>query len=490
MQFTDHFEVVRTADDDWFDPILTVDTKLFVDPFLIFQDDAPHWGEAHRRVVAHFDEAFRLLALSGCTPDTVHYKAALRMLKFPEPTETCLGYTAVGTDGAGSGKGFANSIAAAMCDAIGRGVKSLEHFEQLDIFQDGIGPDRISDITTTILKDDLVRYTQEVAERHGVPTAKHRLRSARFDHDRHRFVDDKVELPTSPVTGGPIVLVPARFLRELPSINASEWWEAMEGTELRDEVNADVLGRVSKKDIVEIARRHPDEVEAWVKAREKDKVAAYDLQRDPRGLYQWSSATRRWVRVNPLILSPPTTEAEFFDIIELIIGRFRQYIEQEGGWRLLWDRSNEKPEYAIQLVFMGIAKAYCEANGINVDREVELGRGPVDFKFSNGTQHQALIEVKKLENGKFWNGVRAQLPSYLASNGTRTGWVLAVRFRTDGVAKSRAAALPGEVAAVSAEHDLDLRYSLVDARPKLSASNLTPSDLRQAGRDSEARRRW
>lgn len=28
MQFTDHFEVIRTTDDDWFDPILTVDTKL------------------------------------------------------------------------------------------------------------------------------------------------------------------------------------------------------------------------------------------------------------------------------------------------------------------------------------------------------------------------------------------------------------------------------------------------------------------------------
>ena len=59
-------------------------------------------------------------------------------------------------------------------------------------------------------------------------------------------------------------------------------------------------------------------------------------------------------------------------------------------------------------------------SGIELDREVELGRGPVDFKASSGTSARLLIEVKKLHNGRFWNGLRYQLPSYLQSDNINT----------------------------------------------------------------------
>jgi hypothetical protein len=87
----------------------------------------------------------------------------------------------------------------------------------------------------------------------------------------------------------------------------------------------------------------------------------------------------------------------------MVIERFTHFIEEEGGWRLLWNDGyyDEKPEEAAQLLFKGIAQSYCESNGIVLDREVELGRGPVDFKFSNGFERRALLEVKKLRNGRF-----------------------------------------------------------------------------------------
>lgn len=477
MQFSDHYTISRFPSDDWFDPILTVDTKLFIDPFLIFQDTDPRWVNAHQKIVDHFEEAFKVLAAAGCTPGTTGFKSALRMLEFPEPAEACLGYTARGTRGAGSGGGFAGLISSAMCDAIGRGVTKLDHFEQLDILREGIGPDRISDITTTILKPELIEYTQDIARARGVPMVQHKVRAGRFNTMRHGFETVTVELPTNPATGGPIILVPARFLRDLPAINAVDWWEDMRATELRDELNADVLGKVKKKDIVKLARRFPERVQAWVKAREKTRIAAYDLARDPQGLYQWSSATRRWAKANPVVFGVPSTEAEFHALIEVIIKRFKHFIQDQRGWSLLWDKTDEKPEEAIQLVFLGIAKAYCDANDINVDREVELGRGPVDFKFSNGKTFQALIEVKKLENGKFWNGLRAQLPSYLKSNESRTGWILAVRFRTKGIAATRARDLPREVRKIASDLGLDVRYGLVDARKPKSASKLTPDAL-------------
>ncbi len=475
MHFSEHHSILRAASDDWFDPIYEIDTRLFVDPFLVFQDSNASWAGAHDAIVGHFQQAFELLAAAGCNPRAQQYTSALRMLRFPEPSETCLGYTARGTGGSGSGGNFAKLIASAMCDAIGRGVRSLRHFEELGILEEGIGRDRISDIATTILKPQLVDYTQRVAGARGVTLAPHDLRAGRFDQMRKGFVKATVSLPTNPITGGPVLLVPERFLRDLPSVNAHDWWDDMRGTELRDEFNADVMGRVRKRDIVRIARRYPDKVAAWVRARENTAATPYDLVNDPNGVYQWAAATKQYARKHPALINA-TDEDEFAAVIETIIERFRHFIEQCGGWRLLWDGDREKPEEAAQLVFFGIARAYCQANNINVDREVELGRGSVDFKFSSGFEARALLEVKKIENGRFWDGLRRQLPSYLSSDRARDGWLLAIRFRNAGVAKERAAALPVEVLRTSKELDLNLRFGIVDARPKKSASKLTHRD--------------
>jgi hypothetical protein len=105
------------------------------------------------------------------------------------------------------------------------------------------------------------------------------------------------------------------------------------------------------------------------------------------------------------------------------------FVEQQGGWSLLWnDDGTDKPEEAAQLLFRGIVQNYCQANDIVIDREVELGRGPVDSKFSSGYEHRAHLEIKKEHNGKFWNGFEQQLPTYMRSDEVSDGWFLAVRY--------------------------------------------------------------
>jgi hypothetical protein len=159
-------------------------------------------------------------------------------------------------------------------------------------------------------------------------------------------------------------------------------------------------------------------------------------------------------------------------VIDQIIEKVRLFIEQQRGWYLLWDGAREKPELAAQLLLYGIARSYCEANNVVVDPEVELGRGPVDFKFSNGYIHRAHLEVKKLHNGKFWNGLDRQLPSYMASDEVQKGWFVAVRYRDGRQWDQRATELPGRISAAAVHHDRDLRGALIDARRPVSASKL------------------
>lgn len=114
MLFSELFEVTTTDDDTWFDPVLNVDTRLFIDPFLIYADEQGPFVGSHGEVVAFFGSAFKLLAQCRGHKDAPAYRKTVGNLAFPEVEEFCLGYTAVGTRGAGSGGKLAEEMAEAL----------------------------------------------------------------------------------------------------------------------------------------------------------------------------------------------------------------------------------------------------------------------------------------------------------------------------------------------------------------------------------------
>jgi hypothetical protein len=466
--FSDAFKIDRTAADDWFDPILDSDTELFVDPFLIFKSSSSHWSRAHNGLVEHFNRIFFLLARTGGNNRSPYLGKALGLLLFPEPWEFGLGYTAQGVRGSGGGEGLARQIAGAMNAAIDRGIQHLDHFETLGIFNEGIGPDRISDLTCSILKNHFIAYTEAVARRHKLATEQHTVEYAGLD-ETGDWVDATAELPTNPFTEGPILLVPRRFLRRLPTLNATDWWRYYG---VKADLNIKVLEGADKRRIVSEAIRHRDVVQDWITQKESEPARPYDLRRDPDLVWRWEPATARFTLAHPVDLIA-TTKTEFFRVVDVVCAQFKQFIENEAGWELLWnDDGSEKPERAAQNLFRGVAKHYCRANNIAIDREVDLGRGPVDFKFSRGTESAAHLEVKKLDNGRFWHGLYTQLPTYMASDEIHDGWLLGVRLKDSGVTATRVVQLPHEVSEASRESGLNLRYALVDGRPKASASKL------------------
>lgn len=200
MLFTEQFKATRKADDGWFDPILDHDTKLFIDPFLVFKSKESRFVNAHNKIVDFFNYVFELIAQSGGNEKSTHYRKALDILLFPEVGEICLGYASSSTKGAGSGFGFSSIIASAIWASIKAGIKKIEHFEELSIFNEGIGADRISDMTANILKDDFISYTQEISKERNIPLTKQRVRNSSFDFDNKVWQTEKVLLPINPMT--------------------------------------------------------------------------------------------------------------------------------------------------------------------------------------------------------------------------------------------------------------------------------------------------
>jgi hypothetical protein len=260
VRFSEHFGITRGPRDDWFDPVLTVDTRLFVDPFLVYAQEDGEFEGSHTEVIDFFNVAFKRIAKSDGSQSTLGYRKTMSDLVFPETPELCLGYTRRGTLGSGSGKGLARLIAGAIWEAIQAGVTQITHFEEISLLREGFGADRIGDMTANLLRRRVSAYTLHVCERHSIPTWPTFYKRGYYDPQEGRWMPLSVHAPRNPSTGLPLLLVPQQYLRELPTINADDFWDFCwdnENETLRNEFSDDVLRRVSKPEIIRLARRRP-----------------------------------------------------------------------------------------------------------------------------------------------------------------------------------------------------------------------------------------
>ncbi len=475
MKFSAHFGAARSPSDDWFDPDLSVDTRLFLDPFLLLDEKAKPkslWASAHDKLIGHFARCYDLLATAGSS-GTMSEQIARGLLSFPEPAELCLGYTASGTSGSGSGTRHASLILGSIVTAIAAGLNRPEHIEEIGILNEGIGADRISDAACNVLKPIIIDYTKKITSRHGIRTSTLRVRHSRCNLKTGRWIDEEHDLPENPVTGKPVLLIPQRFLNRLPVLNADDWFDSTFNADLRREMNVQVGARVPKREIARAARRHPDRIRQWAHdLRAAGQVRGYDFVTDPLGVVSWQDAGMDFAKHNPVSVSISGV-ADLRQFVETLLDLYKLFIEEQGGWKLLWnDNHDEKPEEAAQLALLGMARPYCRAHGVEIDREVNLGRGPVDFKVTKGASVRLLVEVKKLHNGEFWNGLERQLPAYMTSDQTGEGWLLAIQYRSEGVSRSRLRELPRRVQKINGTSGTSIGVTIIDARPKPSASKI------------------
>jgi len=367
-------------------------------------------------------------------------------------------------------------IAAGVLESIAQGITEVRHFEEIGLLYEGIGCDRISDITANILKPELVAYTQEVGSHHRIPLDEAPIRHADFDMVYLRWKSGRVQVPRNPCDGRGVLLVPAQFLRHLPTINYEDFWDYLwdyESERLRADFNYEVKSGVRKSEIINIAqsagflrRNYLEYVEGHA------RPTPYDLEDDPRGLYKWEEATYEYTSSHPATwFFTPTSHDEFVNLVTRIVEEFRHFVEEEQGYRLLWNDppGGPKRERAAQLLFAGLAKHYCRASNVDVSREVETGRGPVDFKFSQGYEFRVLLDVKLASNTRFWHGLTRQIPTYLRASQISTGFFLVVVQKPNDLEKLED--IRGAVTNVSREIGATLHVIVVDAtRPKPSAS--------------------
>ena len=115
-------------------------------------------------------------------------------------------------------------------------------------------------------------------------------------------------------------------------------------------------------------------------------ISPYDFESDNAGRIIWYETAKRISTDYPLeIKDVEYTQEGIQSIIEQIIAQFKHLVEDNSLYKLFYnDNKTRKREDAIQLLFYGIADKYCKDNNIDCSREINNGRGPIDFKFSKG----------------------------------------------------------------------------------------------------------
>ena len=210
--------------------------------------------------------------------------------------------------------------------------------------------------------------------------------------------------------------MPQRFLDRLPALNADDWWDHYETSAYAWDLNYEVMGRVDKRTIVATARGNLDAVRKWAKNKEREPARPYDFDRDPMGVVHWEYAANSFTATNPVELEPPEDAVALDAVIEQIIEQYRLFIEDQRGWYLLWDKTAEKPELAAQLTFFGLARNYCKANNIVIDREVELGRRPWTSSFPMATCTERTSKSRSCTTAGFGTDSTLSSPRALASD--------------------------------------------------------------------------
>lgn len=487
VHFSDFFNVSPEELEKYgaFNISLISDMPLFIDPFLLFSSNKSEYQALHKQILTY------LSFLKERAEEKIEDGALIKSwYSFPEMKQNWLGYSQIGNSGKGLGRYFAKNMHSLMPVAFkDLGKESLTdstHLEKVGLFNQGVGRDNISDFTTNLILDFLLKYTETFAKKSIAPElcSIFNVKKAYFDYQFQRWLPRSYYLPK--YDGDFVVLTPKDILtRDETWINHTEMLdrfneisEGIENEELRSHINAYFASKIP------VIRMNNKEKNLYIKAakwetlREFPELIEYYIQKKEIEKEEAKSVADEKVRsVESLLVTNvhhfienQLIHTKFYDVepvssyVETIqrIKYLKDCIEKNDGYRLFY--VNGKPisredhlQYAFRFVWF--------ASPFDVNREVNNGRGPADYKVSLGANDSTLVEFKLASNSSLKKNLQNQLEIYQAANNTQLGIKVIMYFTDEEKAK---------LDAVLRDLNLDNKKNVItiDARRKVSASKV------------------
>jgi hypothetical protein len=412
-----------------FNGFTDLDSQFYVDPRLLDRTRVPEFKGAGERFTKHFKNVLRLLKASKTTGDLMWAKA-VKLLQFREVTHTGLGYGAAGVQGSGIGPGLAGKLAATVKALVDAGINDPSIFDLVGLFQEGYGPDRLSDTVVRLALPELLQYNERVVRRLKLPTTSIAM-------DGHT-----ANLPYDQQSDRWFLLLPESILTALPIAADYSDIERLcrHNADLRDYVNdqlgdmwKDALSAMNKQDVADLLVAFPQVATDIVAAYAGAPAESYDFEKDPNCELRWHHAGRKAAGDNPLSLALPTdrpvTREDVAAVVASICASFKHLVENCGVSEVLRDdQDRARIERVSQRLFLCVADSYCRASNLDLTPEANAGSGPVDFKVSTGYEGRVLVELKRSNNPNLEHGYLKQLARYKAAEQTTEAFYVIIDY--------------------------------------------------------------
>lgn len=449
VYFTDFFNISEDTLEEYgaFNISLINDLPLFIDPFLLFGSSKEDYQKLHESILSYLTFLKSKSAQGGVSDAQIK-----SWYKFSEVKQTWLGFSVHGNSGSGLGDNFGNAMSKNMHivfeDLNKETVTVTSHLEKAGLFQIGVGKDNISDFTCNLIKSFLLEYTEEFARRNLTldQVKKIMVQKVYFDYDLERWMPKEYTLPY--FGSDYVILTPKDILTKDDNwINSHDLkgdfesiCNSIPNDQLRSEIQnyfrkrlpAPVLVGKGKKQrekkpsqkeisraINETIQMFPKILNYYIKRKEENKQGAKSVSQE--NVQEVETVFQENVM---RLIQQLVEQTEFYKIdstnsFEESLKRveyLKDVIENKDGYRLFYYKGKPlKREADLQVIY----KLTWFSSPYDVNREVNNGRGPVDYTISKGAKDKTLVEFKLASNKKLKMNLQNQVKVYEAASNTK-----------------------------------------------------------------------
>lgn len=402
------------------------DLPVFVDPFLLFNSKKPEYQNLHNDIIKYL-RFLRDKSLAKSIRDGL----LIDWFTFPEVKQNWLGYSLVGNSGSGLGLQFAQNLHRNLntifTDFGDEQISRSSHLEKLTLIDGGVGRDNISDFTTNLIKPYLLEYTQEFALKYLSSDLRKKIHVDKvyFNYVTESWVSAYFELPY--IMDDYVVLTPKDILtKDEAWINRSDLIsqfrqivDSIPNEQLRgksQQLLLKVLPEKPKKGelakiVTQIIHEYPVLIEHFIKRKEDfgDQAVAISSANVQETEFLFMSQLDAFIE-------KLAVNTDFYKVPSNTLSETRQrvmylknVIENKGGHRLFYVQGQPiKRESDLQILF----RLTWYGTDSDVSAEVNDGRGPADFKISNGAWDKTIVEFKLASNKKIKRNLQNQVEIY------------------------------------------------------------------------------
>lgn len=214
--FNEYFNLNKSeAELEFINIPVNTDIELFIDPYVISKIPGVWYAEANNLIVDFFEKLVQNM-------HNGNQKEAFRLLsKLGEPNETHFGLSEEQPDGCGIGKEQALLLYNKLQKSKALKTGYLSDLSDCELLIPGIGSDKISDITTNIIRSKLIEFTEDQCKKLEIPVRP--VKSGYYwDAGQNKWERRIAMLPH--YNDKPILLVPKSISRDRTASNYRHYY--------------------------------------------------------------------------------------------------------------------------------------------------------------------------------------------------------------------------------------------------------------------------